>query len=462
MVLPTCPGCDQRDREIARLQRRLAKLKNDNRRLRQQLDEAQRQAHRQTAPFRRRHSKKRKKKPGRRPGHAPANRPTPPPERIDRVVAVPCPCCPECRGPLVDPGVVVQYQTDLPPIVPIVTQFNIETGYCPVCRLRCQGRHAEQISDAIGAAGNTLGPVALTMAAELKHRLGVPYRKICDFFSTYCDLTICPATLVRAEQRLTELARPTYDWLIDALRRANVVQVDETGWRIGSLNAWLWVFTNQQVTVYAIRQSRGHEVPAAILGPDFDGWLIVDGFTAYTVLEYAKGQCNGHLLRRAKQLRDVLPQGEIRYLDQLSQLLQEAINLAQRRSELSAAGYRRRVAELENRLVAWVLDKPSGCSHELRRLHNHLCNHATEWFVFLHEPEVPATNNHAERMLRPAVITRKVGGCNKDLLGSLVHSVLASIMVTCKQQGRRFLDLAKQLWQAGEPQAMPLLPPPDG
>jgi len=43
--------------------------------------------------------------------------------------------------------------------------------------------------------------------------------------------------------------------------------------------------------------------------------------------------------------------------------------------------------------------------------------------VFLHDPEVPPTNNHAELMLRPAVITRKVGGCNKTLLGS-------SLMVT--------------------------------
>ena len=57
------------------------------------------------------------------------------------------------------------------------------------------------------------------MAGELKHRLGVPYRKICDFFATYCNLEICPATLVRAEQRLAYLAKPTYELLIDALRR---------------------------------------------------------------------------------------------------------------------------------------------------------------------------------------------------------------------------------------------------
>jgi hypothetical protein len=49
-------------------------------------------------------------------------------------------------------------------------------------------------------------------------------------------------------------------------------------------------------------------------------------------------------------------------------------------------------------------------------------------------------------MLRPAIITRKVGGCNKTRWGALVHSVLTSIMVTCHRQGQRFLDLARRLW----------------
>lgn len=118
--------------------------------------------------------------------------------------------------------------------------------------------------------------------------------------------------------------------------------------------------------------------------------------------------------------------------------------------------------EIEDRLDAWLLtvSRRRAPSPELTRLANHIVNHHDEWLVFLHEPEVPATNNHAERMIRPAVITRKVGGCNKNLLGALVHSVLSSIMVTCQQQGEKFLDLARQLWQGGEPQAIPLVPPP--
>jgi hypothetical protein len=123
------------------------------------------------------------------------------------------------------------------------------------------------------------------------------------------------------------------------------------------------------------------------------------------------------------------------------------------------------VKEIDNRFEDWLLDRYGrydSLSPELKRLANHLVNHRDEWLVFLHEPQVPATNNHAEQMLHPAVITRKIGGCNKNLWGALVHSILASVMVTCHRQGKRFLDLARQLCQSNEPPAIALesLPPP--
>ena len=476
-----CGGCRRRERERqqlrerlarlekenARLQRRCARLKKDNERLREQLEQERRDSHRQASPFRRRKLKKRKKKSGRRHGHQADMRPTPTPAQVDRLVNVACRVCPDCNVELVEPGQVVQYQTDLPPIVPIVTQFNIETGWCPCCRRRVQGRHPEQTSDAIGAAGNTFGPVVLTMGAELKHRLGVPYRKIADFLATYCDLKVCPATFVRAEQRLAERARPTYDLLLDALRRCHIVHADETGWRVGAVNAWLWVFSNKDVTIYTIRTgagARGSQVPKDVLGPDFDGYHIIDGFKAYEVLEYKKGQCNSHLLHRTKELAESsLPARQKDAVVTLSDLLKEAIDLAERREELTPEGYARRAMEIDNRLEDWLtfwFGRFESLDPDFKRLLKHVANHRDEWLVFLNEPEVPATNNHAERMLRPAVITRKIGGCNKSLLGALVHSILASIMVTCQQRGQKFLDLAKQLWSRSEPQAIPLFEPP--
>ena len=104
MTLHSCDDCQERDREIARLRQRNSELEQENQRLRETLATARQVAKRQAAPFRRVKLKKRKKKPGRRKGHLPANHLTPPPERIDRVVEVPCRTCSDCATPLVDPA----------------------------------------------------------------------------------------------------------------------------------------------------------------------------------------------------------------------------------------------------------------------------------------------------------------------------------------------------------------------
>jgi transposase len=135
-------------------------------------------------------------------------------------------------------------------------------------------------------------------------------------------------------------------------------------------------------------------------------------------------------------------------LDTLSTLLQEAIDLASRREQPTPPVNARRVQEIEHRLDDWLDALPRSVSPELERLDNHIRAHRGEWLVFLHDPEVPPTNNHAEQVLRPAVITRRVGGCNKTLWGALVHGVLASIMVTCHRQGQRFFDVAGRLGRA--------------
>jgi hypothetical protein len=88
------------------------------------------------------------------------------------------------------------------------------------------------------------------------------FKKINDTFG----LKVTRGGWCQADQRLAHQARPVYVELIEALRACAVVHSDETGWRIGLLSAWLWVFTNQHITVYAIRESRGHEVVIEILG----------------------------------------------------------------------------------------------------------------------------------------------------------------------------------------------------
>jgi len=451
---PTCSGCQHRDGTIAQLQQQVADLQRQLDELRRQLDQSQQAGKRQAAPFRRTHHVENPKKPGRPKGHPRAMRPLPATEP-DRIIPVPCSFCPDCQKPLINTVVHQQFQTDLPPVVPLVTRFDVHGGTCPCCRRYHQGRHPEMISDAIGAAANQLGPVVLTMAAELKHRLGVPYRKITDFFRTYFGLSISHATLVRAEQRLAAKAEPTFQLLQEALRACGVVHADETGWRIGRLNAWLWVFTSAKATIYAIRRSRGHEVPEEILGEDFDGILVVDGWSAYDVLDCRKGRCNGHILRRCRDLLEQEPsEADAALLRRLMAILRAGLALAKRYPELTAQEYERQWRAWEDAFDGWLLVKTKRAGAAVQRLRKHLLGHHDEFMRHLLVPGVPGTNDAAERMIRPSVIVRKVGGCNKTLRGALVHAVLASLMVSVRQNGKRFLELALALWRQTTLQAL--------
>ncbi len=64
-------------------------------------------------------------------------------------------------------------------------------------------------------------------------------------------------------------------------------------------------------------------------------------------------------------------------------------------------------------------------------------------FEFLKHREVPATNNQAERQLRPAVIARKISCGNRTPKGAATWEVLTSLAVTSSQQNQSFKDLIK-------------------
>ena len=80
------------------------------------------------------------------------------------------------------------------------------------------------------------------------------------------------------------------------------------------------------------------------------------------------------------------------------------------------------------------LDRP-GTVTDVRRFAAHL---AVEWpalFTFLFDPTaIDATNWRAEQALRPAVVTRKVCGGNRSLVGAETQQILVSILRTAQQR----------------------------
>ncbi len=178
-------------------------------------------------------------------------------------------------------GGATQYQEDLPPVRPVARRFDIEVGHCSQCRRRIQGRHALQTSDALGAARAQLGPGVVALVVELHTRGGLPLAKVADLLQTRFGLQVTPGGLAHLLHRAARDARPAYEELREQVRNAPVVTADETGWRVGARSHWLWAAVTPTTTVYAICAGRGFDDAQAVLGADFDGVLVRDGWVVY-------------------------------------------------------------------------------------------------------------------------------------------------------------------------------------
>jgi hypothetical protein len=289
----------------------------------------------------------------------------------------------------------------------------------------------------------SLGPRAKALATDLKHRLGIPYRKVADLFETGFGLKVTASALCQADERLAEKVEPVYQELVEAIRGCASVHADETGWRIGVLSAWLWVFTSKSVTVYTIDQSRSHQVVVDILGCEFEGVLVSDCFLAYdhkALSGWLQQKCFAHFLKELGKLSREKKRGAVRFPRALAQVLREALALREEKPKLDEASFRAKLQEVESNLDALIAGSRRFSDPDNARFAKRLRKQRPHLLRFLEMEGVEATNNRAERALRPAVIVRKTGGCNKRVGGARTHAVLASILVTLKQQEREVLE----------------------
>lgn len=446
---------------MAQLRRENQELKAENERLRRMLEEALRASKRQAAPFSRRHPKAQPQKPGRKSGQKYGRRcRRPVPKQVDEVVEVPLPSrCPRCGGGVEEEETVSQFQTEIPRPQVEQIEFRIHVGRCRCCRRRIQGRHPRQTSNAIGGAASQLGPRALALATQLNKGLGLPYGKTATVLEQAFGLRVSRGGLCQAMERVGRKAEPTYQALVQQVRGSPSVTPDETGWKVGGQLWWMWVFSTPQVTVYAIQPGRGFEQAAQILGADFAGFLVRDGWAVYRRFVHALHQsCLAHLLRRCREMI-LLGKQEAEFPRQIQALLQQALQLRDRRQQEQISDHG--VAVARGRLEARLDRSLQRCYRSLRnrRLANHLLRERDALFTFLNCPGLEATNWRAEQAIRPMVVARKVWGGNRTPRGAQTQSILLSFLQTCRQQLQPASPLIQNLLCSSQPKVLGLAAP---
>jgi transposase len=448
-----CPHCEAMQGENLRLRARTEELEKENERIAEQhdrdqkelshlkslLEKERRAGKRQSAPFSKGSPKAQPRRPGRKPGSKYGKKAhREPPKRVDETLEAPLPeSCPDCGGELEQERVVSQFQMDLPAkIEPWVTRFLVSIGLCTECGSRIQGRHPHQTSDALGAAVSQIGPRALALAAELKLITGISYDKLSNLFENTFSIPVTRGGLCLALQRLGRAAKPTYEALKQSARRAPWVSPDETGWRVGAVSAWLWVYVTSGVTVYAIEAGRGFKEAAKILGEDFCGILVRDGWIAYgRFLDALHQTCLAHLLRRCHENLETALGGTARFPHAVKRLLKKALKLRDRRDagEISAHGLAVATGKLKAAMKRLLNRRPE--EEENRRFAKHLRNEQEALFTFLKNPGLPATNYPAEQALRFLIAVRKnCGGGHRTWKGARTYVQLASVWRTALQQ----------------------------
>lgn len=438
---------EERERQVAELKSRIAQLEK-------LVDELQRRGKRQASPFSKGEPSANPKRPGRKAGaqygrHSTRARP----DRVDETIAVECPLfCEHCQGEVVPQGTADQYQIDLPPIRPWVTQFILHYGKCSRCGREMVGRHPRQTSQSFRVGSVQLGPGVLGLSAFLNKVAGVSYGKMAALLQEMAGLQVSRSALCRALLRMAKTLAPLYEELKEKIRTSPVVHPDETSWREGGHKVWLWVFTNGHETVYSIQPGRGYAQAVAILGADFSGVLVADGWAPYQKFEQATHQtCLAHLLRRCEEMQEKATAESAGFPLAVKEILQAALAVRDQRDagKISGEALNTAKTELESRMDR-LLSEPHS-NPDNRRLAQHLIRHQDQLFLFLVREDVEATNWPAEQAIRPAVVNRKTSGGTRTPRGSDAQATLMSVFRSLQQRQLSPLAIVPQLLRSPQP-----------
>lgn len=430
----SCRNCERLERRVGELEDQNAALRAENQQLRRRLA-AYENAH--TPPSQRRYPPRQPRNPdaprypGPPKGHAGRTRPKPrpdvvkPPPRKER--------CDRCGARLGEPSYVNHHiveEISNPNPRQVVDFLEYEWG-CARCGTHTVSRHPDCPPD--GGFGKNV----LIQTTLMKFEERLPLRKIGEALERQYGLRVTAATVQAMTRRVSDWLRSEYEVTRERIRRSNVIYVDETGEKVDGEKRWLWCLTTERETLIVIRRSRGKKVLREVLGDDFKGVIVCDGWRSYSNYTNRIQRCWAHLLREAGYLAERIDEAKP-LSEALRKLYRQLTTPPKDRPPPEEAeglvdAARHRMVHLATRPYSTI---------EVNRFAAKIRNGIDHWFTFLTTPDVEPTNNRAERALREHIVQRKIIGTFRNENGTKTYETIMTLLATWKQQG---LNPAKAL-----------------
>jgi transposase len=334
---------------------------------------------------------------------------------------------------------------DLPEPHPlIVTEHRSHDCVCAGCGVRTRASFPDGVTAPV-----QYGPRIAALVTYLQHYQLLPEDRLAELMADLFGIRLVAATIARMSRtcaaRLQDFVATVHSLVVGAA----VKHMDETGFRVGGKTQWLHVACTAWLTFYRICARRGS------LLDNVSGIVVHDHWLPYYGMpDVCHALCNAHHLRELKALIDIEKEDWARKMHRLLRRASHAVNLARERGSPLKP---RLIALIQRRYDVFVAEglafheaqsplrpdaAPQGCRRRGRKArrtgHNlllRLAGRREDVLRFLVDPNVPFTNNQAERDVRMMKVKQKISGSFRSLDGALDFAVIRSFISTAKKQG---------------------------
>ena len=357
--------------------------------------------------------------------------------------------CPNCQTEFSlenSTGCVHRQVFDLPPPPPpLVVEYRRHTCKCAGCGDEFKGQFPADVTAPVQYGKRVASYVTYYQTSQV-----VPGNRLVEILRDMHGMKASEATVMK----MIGDSAPVYDLLQKKIAGdPNITtHLDETGFRTEEKLHWVHTTSSKTMSHFRVGNSRGDILL------DLAGNVIHDCYAPYwKILGVKHGTCNFHITRELKALFEIDNEpwaGEMRII------LFDALKLTDNaREQGKDAVDPKDISAIEERFYACLkkaiayhesldplvspTDKKKRGRKKRRIGHNlaiRLLKFDESVLLFLHDLNVPFSNNEAERDLRMIKVRQKVSGCFRTKQGLENFCILRSIVETARKQGWDILE----------------------
>lgn len=336
---------------------------------------------------------------------------------------------------------------DIPKAPVRVIDYPQEKKRCPKCGKVHLGEFPKGVTAPV-QYGNNVKALSVLLNNDYK----VPVKKVAQLLSDLYGFLPNVATILKFNAKAYEKMEPTENYIKESILSSPVAHSDETGGRIAGVLQWFHVVSTSKFTYLFTHSKRGLEAleSSYSLIKDYTGKLVHDSYASYfKILCIIHALCGAHILRELTaqeeidrewatkmktfllKLKDIKAEENVKNRDKIIKEYQEILSNGKKEEPPP-----------ERKSKRGKMTKSKGLNL-IERLEKEM----DAVLLYAFDPDVPFTNNQAERDFRFIKVKMNVSHCFRSIAGAMHHARIMSVISTARKHNMNVFDTIKSIFE---------------